>query len=112
SFTMNWLFTRTHQKVRFERDEPFCHLFPIARGGLEAVRPVLRRLSENPALDREHKEWTASRSSFNAALAEPESQAAQDQWQKSYFRGVTPMGKPAPDDHRSRLRLRSFEPEN
>jgi Family of unknown function (DUF6065) len=28
-FTMNWLFTRANTKVRFERGEPYCHIFPV-----------------------------------------------------------------------------------
>jgi hypothetical protein len=108
TFTMNWLFTRPYQRVRFEVDEPFCHVFPIERGQIEDVQPAIRKLSENPELEREHKLWSESRKTFNAALAEPGSQAAQEQWQKTYFRGLLPSGQRAPDGHRSRLRLRSF----
>jgi hypothetical protein len=109
TFTMNWLFTRDHQRVRFEVDEPFCHLFPIRRGQLEKVSPVFRELSSDPELEREHKLWSVNRGSFNADLAKPDSQAAQDEWQKTYFRGKTPSGKPAPEGHVSRLRLRKFK---
>jgi hypothetical protein len=109
TFTMNWLFTRAHQSVRFEVDEPFCHLFPIHRGELEEVSPVLRDLSSDPDLEREHKLWSESRGSFNADLAQPHSQAVQEQWQKTYFRGKTPSGESAPEGHVSRLRLREFK---
>lgn len=27
TFTMNWMFTRPQQRVSFEADEPFCHIF-------------------------------------------------------------------------------------
>ena len=109
TFTMNWLFTRARHSVRFEVDEPFCHLFLIQRGQLEGISPVFRKLSENPDLEHEHKFWSASRDSFNAELTKPDSQAAQDEWQKTYFRGRSPTGKPAPDGHVSRLRLRKFK---
>ena len=109
TFTMNWLFTRARHSVRFEVDEPFCHLFPIQRGQLEEVSPVFRDLSENPELEDEHKIWSASRDSFNADLTAPSSQAAQEEWQKTYFRGRSPRGRPAPDGHVSRLRLREFK---
>jgi hypothetical protein len=112
SFTMNWLFTRPFHKVWFEEGEPFCHLFPVARGKLEDVTPELRRLSENPELEREHKAWSASRNSFNADLAVHDSTAAQQEWQKSYFRGVTPSGEVGPPSHRSRLRLKLFKPKD
>ena len=51
---------------------------------------VFRKLSETPDLEHEHKLWSASRDSFNAELTEPGSQAAQDEWQKTYFRGRSP----------------------
>ena len=39
SFTMNWQFARTHTAVRFiEKGEPFCHLMPVRRGEIEAVK--------------------------------------------------------------------------
>lgn len=109
TFTMNWKFTRPNQRVHFGVDEPFCHLFPLARGNLESVTPEIRNLSANPDLEREHKIWSESRNTFNATLADPESKAAQDKWQRSYFQGVCPSGAPGPEGHRSRLRLRPFE---
>lgn len=111
TFTMNWLFTRPFHKVWFEEDEPFCHLFPVARGKLEDVTPELKKLSENPELEREHKAWSASRNSFNADLAVRDSSASQQEWQKNYFRGVAPSGQPGPSGHRSRLRLKPFKKE-
>jgi len=109
SFTMNWRFTRADTKIRFEKGEPYCHLFPIERGSLERVEPELSRLSQAPELEREHKAWSARRLEFNADLARSGSPAEHERWQKSYFRGVTPTGQPAPaGQHRSRLRLKDF----
>jgi hypothetical protein len=110
TFTMNWLFTRPNLVVRFEADEPFCHIFPVARGQLEAIAPTVCRLSENPDLERDYRLWETSRIDFNANLATPDSQAAQERWQKTYFRGFTPGGRPAPEGHRSKLRLKPFKP--
>lgn len=109
SFTMNWLFTRSHHKIQFEEGEPFCHVFPVGRGQLENVVPQMRRLSENPELEAEHKLWSQSRQSFIVDLKQPGSQATQDRWQKTYFKGNNPSGKAGPEDHRSRLRLREFD---
>jgi hypothetical protein len=108
TFTMNWKFTRPNQRVHFELDEPFCHVFPLARGSLESVMPAVRRLSEQPDLHQEFRKWSESRNVFNADLADPASKAVQDKWQKAYFRGMYPSGAPGPDGHRSRLRLRPF----
>jgi hypothetical protein len=52
---MNWIFTRPDHKVRFEKGEPFCHLFPVNCGGLESLEPELRLLSEDPELKRLHE---------------------------------------------------------
>ncbi|MCA6109005.1 DUF6065 family protein [Bradyrhizobium cenepequi] len=109
TFTMNWLFTRPHHEVWFEAGEPFCHLLPVRRGELEEFSPAIRKLSEKPELEREHRFWSESRNTFNADLNQPGSKAVQDQWQKTYFRGIMPSGQPAPDGHRSRLRLRPFK---
>jgi Family of unknown function (DUF6065) len=52
SFTMNWIFTRPGTQVSFAQGEPFCHVFPVKRGELEAIEPQLRLLSEEPELKR------------------------------------------------------------
>ncbi len=109
TFTMNWMFTRSNQRVRFDVDEPFCHIFPVARGQLESLDPAIRDLSENPALESDYRLWSASRNDFNANLVKPGSKAAEERWQKNYFRGFTPSGQPGGDGHRSKLRLKPFK---
>jgi hypothetical protein len=76
TFTMNWQFTRAAQRVYFEEGEPFCHVFPVARRELENLDPRIARLSENPELEAEHAAWAAGRFQFNAALSNPDSEAA------------------------------------
>ena len=110
TFTMNWLFTRSNQRIHFDLDEPFCHVFPVARGQLESLSPTVCNLSETSELEREHKLWSASRNDFNAGLARPGSKAAEERWQKTYFRGLTPSGRQGAEAHRSKLRLRPFKP--
>src|SRR5271156_1280951 len=34
TFTMNWKFTRRNVPIRFEKGEPFCHVFPVRCGEL------------------------------------------------------------------------------
>ncbi len=110
TFTMNWVFTRPGATVRFEKGDPFCHLFPIRRGELEAFEPELCLLSENPELKAQYDEWTASRSKFNADLKLPGSQALAEGWQKHYYRGEDLAGKrTASEDHRTRVRLKPFK---
>jgi hypothetical protein len=109
TFTMNWKFTRPNHRVHFEADEPFCHLFPLERGSLESLSPVIRKISENPDLEQEFRKWSGSRKDFNAHLDDPDSKATQEKWQKAYFRGICPSGAQGPEGHRSRLRLRPFK---
>ena len=109
SFTMNWLFTRANVAVRFAQGEPFCHVFPVARAALDTIEPRLRRLSEAPDLERRHKQWAEARGTFNAELLRPGSEAAEQRWQKMYFRGLEPTGEPGGvEGHRNRLRLKPF----
>lgn len=115
TFTMNWKFTRPNHRIHFEADEPFCHMFPLQRGALEDVTPVIRNLSDAPDLEHEFKLWSERRNAFNAELADPASKAAQEKWQKGYFKGKQPSGGPGSPTHYSRLRLKSFhkkEPDN
>src|SRR5579859_530129 len=46
SFTMNWKFTAPGIRVRFEKGEPFCFVFPIQRGYLDDIQPEIRSLSD------------------------------------------------------------------
>ena len=107
---MNWLFTHPGMAARFDRGEPFCHLFPVRRGLLEVIEPEIRRLSEDPELERQHRAWSASRASFNRDLQEPGSKAQADKWQKLYYRALDADGRRADvPDHRTRLRLKPFK---
>lgn len=109
TFTMNWIFTRPGILLRFEKDEPICHLFPVKRGELEAMTPDIRMLSGEPELHAEYEAWSQSRSGFNAGLKTPGSAAQAQRWQKNYYKGETATGQAAADDdHRTRLRLRPF----
>ena len=109
SFTMNWIFTRPNVLLRFEKDEPICHIFPVKRGEVEALTPEVRALSDDPALKAEFDAWSASRNSFNADLKTPGSTAQAEKWQKVYLRGQTETGQvAAADDHRTKLRVKPF----
>ncbi len=109
SFTMNWIFTRPGAEVRFEQGEPFCHIFPVARGALEAVEPELRPLSATPELEAQHRQWAESRITFNAELA----QRTDGAWQKGYFprprtrRRAGPGGRPPQPPAAPALQIRA-----
>jgi hypothetical protein len=109
TFTMNWKFTRKRAPVAFERDEPFCMVFPMPRGLVEAVEPEFRSMDEEPAVRDAYRTWSESRQAFNEGLKVPGSEAQAQKWQKDYFRGSGRFGAP-PDNHRTKLRPREFTP--
>ncbi len=93
----------------FEKDEPFCFVFPISRQVLASTEPEIRRMSEDPKLAAEYNAWSQSRNSFNADLKQPGSEATEKGWQRDYFRGQSVSGDRA-DDHRTRQRVQPFKP--
>jgi hypothetical protein len=110
TFTMNWRFTRPAIPVRFEKGEPYCHIFPVRRSDLESVEPEIRSISEAPELAEKNKMWNVSRESFNADLNNPHSEAVAQKWQKFYYAGKDSGGDPlSADNHRTKLRLRPFK---
>ena len=108
TFTMNWLFTRTFHRVRFEAGEPFCSFFPLRVDATEAVEPEIRELSSDPELTALYRQWESGRNEFNRDLLREGSVAREQGWQKTYFRGVDPEGRPAPVQHRTKVRLKPF----
>jgi hypothetical protein len=107
TFTMNWKFTRKLAPVAFERDEPFCMIFPIPRGLVEAVEPEIRSMDEDPDVRDAYRAWSESRQAFNDGLKVPGSNARAEKWQKDYFLGSGRFGAP-PASHRTKLRPREF----
>jgi hypothetical protein len=110
TFTMNWKFTRPGQLLRFDAGDPFCHLFPVKRGELEALKPVIRDVATDAELKAQYEAWSASRNSFNDDLKKDGSAAQAARWQKNYYKGLDAAGQAASiEDHRTRVRLRPFE---
>jgi hypothetical protein len=111
SFTMNWKFTAPGVRVRFDRDEPFCFIFPLRRGALDEVQPEIQSISR---ADREtydgYARWREQRSKFIDQLQVPGTEANEARWERSYFRGAhadgTPGGVP---DHQTRVRVHPFK---
>jgi hypothetical protein len=61
---MVWLFTRPAVSVRFEEGEPFCQIFPITRGLVDAAEPEIRSIKdEDPdsALYLRFQDWAEQR---------------------------------------------------
>ena len=108
SFTMNWRFTRPNHWVRFEVGDPFCFFFPVPRGAMDGIEPVIRPIDDEPGLRDTFKAWSVSRDAHQTWVRETKPTAPADHWQKLYYRGVSPDGQPGIDDHQSKLRLAAF----
>lgn len=107
TFTMNWIFTRPDQWVRFDEGEPVCAFFPVPRGLMERCRPAFVRMDDDPDLSARFQAYADGRNRFNADLKVPGSKARSDRWQKTYFRGTD---EPLAEPHRTKLRAQSFAP--
>jgi Family of unknown function (DUF6065)/Cupin-like domain len=109
TFTMNWRFTRPGQPVRFEAMEPFCFLFPVQRGSVEAFEPAFAPLEADPATAARFRAWSEARDEFHARMQREPPKTPADRWQKHYYRGVDVGGESLVPDHRSKLRLKAFD---
>ncbi len=102
-FTMNWRFTRPGVWVTFEVDFPIAMIVPQRRGEIERFAPVVKSLTDDPALAAAWAGWNAARNAANAAyFRDPDGHPP---WQQYYLKGRCPDGTPAPE-HQMRLRLR------
>ena len=101
-FTMNWQMTRPGT-VRFERDEPICTIFPVARNALPSVEPEIVSLDEDPHMKAQVVAWGQRRADLMRELyVSP--RALKDAWLRNYFVGKMPDGSEIPD-HQTKLKL-------
>jgi hypothetical protein len=107
TFTMNWKFTRRDTPIAFAANEPFCMIFPVARGSVEQVEAEFRDMQTDSRLKEAYIEWVHSRKVFNDTLPIPGSEAHAQKWQKEYFQGL-PRAGARPDDHRTKIRAKPF----
>ena len=108
TFTMNWRFTRPDHWIRFEVDEPFCHMFPVERRVMTTVTPKFLPLSDAPELEAQFEAWRTSRDAFHVRMREQPPSRPADKWQKLYYRGVDPTGAVGTADHQSKLAVQPF----
>lgn len=108
TFTMNWKFTRKLSPVSFERDEPFCMIYPVKRELIQGFEPEIRSMEDDQEVYEGYKAFAKSRDEFNADLHVPGSKAQSLGWQKHYFRGHTQFAS-APSDHQIKLKIKDFK---
>ena len=107
-FTMNWMFTRPGVPIRFEKDEPICHLFPVDRDAIERVEPEIRDLESRPELCEQFNEWRSGRTAFIEEMHAEGTDARAQGWQRFYTEGRYPGGSRGPARHRTRLHVKPF----
>lgn len=109
TFTMNWRFTRPHHWIHFEVGEPICFFFPVQRGLLDDIKPVMAPIEAEPDLLDRFQQWSKGRDRFVLRMADQPPPASADKWQKHYYRGVDMSEQQQIADHRTRLRLKPFD---
>lgn len=108
TFTMNWRFTRPGQVIRFEENEPFCFFFPVERGLARGFTPRMQPLASEPNLEAQFHAWSRSRDAFHAQMLDNPPADTAARWQKLYYRGLDPAGRPATPDHEIKVRAAPF----
>jgi Family of unknown function (DUF6065) len=101
-FTMNWKLTRPGV-VRFERDEPICALYPVARNTLPGVEVDVVSLDDHAEVAAGLREWQQRRAAFARDLY-TSPRPLKDAWQRDYFVGRMPDGTPI-EGHQAKLKL-------
>lgn len=114
TFTMNWKFTRAGQKVRFEKDEPFCMITPFRRGELEQFQPQVIDIREDPQTNQAYEVWDQKRQTLKTEVV-MRSQIARalkhdfkPTYHLDYFRGEHASGGEPFPEHQTRLNLKHF----
>lgn len=109
TFTMNYKILRPGEPVHFRAGEPVCMIVPQRRGELEAFRPYIRSIHDDPAECRGYQRWSASRAEFLKSLSSGrKTSSAGALWQKHYFRGTAPDGTTG-GTHEVKRNLATFE---
>lgn len=116
-FTMNWKFTRPNHRIRFEKGEPYCFLFPIKRGLPDSMKPTLRLLRDDSTIEhyveyaqrarvfRKQAKLIAKEKGMETHIAN-EKKLKFQQW---YIKGTLPDGSARFEAHQKSLQLRPFE---
>jgi hypothetical protein len=104
TFTMNWRFTRMGT-ARFEKGEAFCFITLTPHGLLDAVRPRVMKLEDDPELNLAFQRWKTDRKDFNSRLQALEPAAVAQGWQRTYLQGKGAASEEKPHFHLSKRKL-------
>ena len=73
-----------------------AHFFPVRRDLFERITPELRTIHSDPKTAEQMNIWRESRGDFSHRLKAGDKAAAEEKWQKGYYRGLMPDGKKRP----------------
>jgi hypothetical protein len=104
-FTMNWAFT-TPTTVTFEKDEPFCAIFPVPHAYLEQFQPEVLDIDDDPELKAQYDLWRSHRERFMTQFKNHDPATLKQAWQRFYFRGQLPESEAVRPEHRIKLGVR------
>lgn len=111
NFTMNWKLTRPGHAVSFEVGDPICMVVPQRRGELETFDPEICDISADPELSGEFVNFIRNREAMQikkfASQYVPELKPHRTDWERHYYKGLSPSGRPAPE-HQVKLKLEEF----
>lgn len=113
-FTMNWRFTRPSRRIRFDKGEPYCFLFPVARGSVEDVQPRIRRLGADPEIEKQ-VEYANKMRLFLSGVKHLKgsdidiNNEKNLKFQKWYMQGNMPDSSREFEEHQKSLHVRPFE---
>lgn len=105
-FTMNYRFTRPGT-VTWAAGEPYAQFCLVRASAQEAVQPIIRPLDADPQLRADFVGWMAKRAELRERVAAGDPETMRAPWDKDYFLGLYPDGRPTASSHLQRLRLRS-----
>lgn len=116
-FTMNWKFTRPNHRIRFEKGEPYCFLFPVKRGATEEIEPKLKSLGDEPSIAHQVEYANKMRLFLGKVKRMKEAEGREVgienekalKFQKWYMQGQLPDGSGQFEEHQKSLQVRPFE---
>ena len=104
-FTMNWQLTRPG-KIRWERDEPFCMVFPVPAAVLTEITPEIHDLASDTELNAQYLAWRNQREQFMERFHAGDEATLRQAWQRYYFLGHMASTGELVENHLRKLRLR------
>jgi hypothetical protein len=92
-------------RVRFQKGEPICLVYPVAASAVQDTEVEIRNLSDDPDLLAQALAWKERRDEFMQRFNAGDQSARKAGWQRDYFLGRRPDGSAPDAQHVNKLRL-------